>query len=52
MQFSVTSCAQRDQVQLGIVAGLTAKLLVVNFQVCHRATRLTSPAIPTQNLLS
>jgi hypothetical protein len=52
MRFRVALCAQGDQVQLGIVAGLTAKLLVVNFQVRHRAARLTPPAIPTQNLLS
>ncbi len=38
MQFSVALRAQSDQVQLGIIAGLTAKLLVVNFQVRHRAT--------------
>jgi hypothetical protein len=51
MHFSVALCAQRDEVQLGIIAGLTAKLLVVNFQVRHRPTRLTPPTIATQNAL-
>jgi hypothetical protein len=52
MRFRVALCAQRDQVQLGIIAGLTAKLLMVNFQIRHCATRLTPPAIATRNLLS
>src|ERR1019366_5208881 len=34
-----------------IVAGVVTKLFVMDFQVRHRATRLTSPAIATQHLL-
>jgi hypothetical protein len=41
----------RDQVLFGIIAGLAAKLFVVDLQVRDRAVRLTPPAIPTQNLL-
>jgi hypothetical protein len=44
--------AERDQVLFGVVAGMAAKLFVVNFKVGHRATRLTPPAIATQHLLS
>jgi hypothetical protein len=43
--------AQRDQVLFGIVAGMAAKLFVVDFQVRHRAARLTPPAVATQDLL-
>jgi hypothetical protein len=43
--------AQGDQVRFGILAGMTSKMFVVNFQVRHRAAKLTSPAIATQNLL-
>jgi len=42
--------AERDEVLFGIIAGLTAKLLVVDLQVRHRATRLTTPPIATQHL--
>ena len=44
-------CTERDQVLLGIVAGVTAKLFVVDFQVRHCAARLTPPAVTTQGLL-
>ena len=47
----VTSVAKRDQVLFGVVAGVAAKFFVVDFQVHHRATRLTSPAIAKQDLL-
>ena len=43
--------AQGDQVLLGIVAGVTAKLFVVDFQARQSATELTPPAIATQHLL-
>ena len=42
--------AQCDQVFFGIVAGVTPKLSVVDFHVCHCTARLTPPAIATQNL--
>jgi hypothetical protein len=43
--------AKCNKVLVGIIAGLAAKLFVVNLQVRHRAARLTPPAIATQNLL-
>ena len=43
--------AERDQVLLGVVAGMAAKPFVVDLQVRHGAARLTPPAITTQNLL-
>ncbi len=52
MRLRVACCTQRDQVQLGIFAGLAAKLLMVRFQVRHGATRLTPPAVATQDLLA
>jgi hypothetical protein len=35
--------AEGDQVLLGVVAGMAAKLFVVDLQVRHRAARLTPP---------
>jgi hypothetical protein len=43
--------AKRDQVLFGIVAGMAAKLFVMDLQVRHRAARLTPPAVAPQNLL-
>jgi hypothetical protein len=40
MDCAVAGISQRDQV-LYIVAGVAAKLLMMNFQIRHRATRLT-----------
>ena len=51
MSTSVACRAQRDQVLLRIVAGVAAKLFVVDLQVQHRAARLTPPGITTQDLL-
>jgi hypothetical protein len=51
MRSGVALSAKGDEVLLGIVAGLTAKLLVMNFQVRHCSARLTSPAITTQDAL-
>jgi hypothetical protein len=47
----VASSAHRYQVLLGIIAGMTPKLFVVDLQVRHRAAGLASPAITSQNLL-
>jgi hypothetical protein len=44
--------AERDQVVFGIVAGLAAKLLVVNLKIGHRAASLTPPAVPAQDSLT
>ena len=46
----MTGRTQRDQVFLGVVAQLTAKLLVMNLKIVQTAARLTFPAIPLQNL--
>ncbi len=40
---------QCDQVVLGVVTQLTAKLLVMNLKIAQTAARLTSPPIPLQN---
>ena len=48
---SMTGRAEGDQVLFGVVARVAAKLLVVDFQVRHRAAQLTPPAIATQDLL-
>jgi hypothetical protein len=47
----VASSAHRDQILLGVMAGMAAKLFVVDLQVRHRSARLTPPAIAPQNLL-
>ena len=47
---SVTFCAARDEIQFRIFPAVAAKLLVVDFQIRHRATGLTPPAIATKNL--
>jgi hypothetical protein len=52
VRLSVARCTQRDQVQLGIFAGLAAKLLMVDFQSRHRAAGLTPPAVAPQDLLA
>jgi hypothetical protein len=39
----------RGMVLFGVVAGMAAKLPVMDLQVRHRATRLTAPAIATQD---
>jgi len=43
---------QSDQVQLGIVTGVTTKCAVMNLQVLHAAARLTAKAIPAQDILA
>jgi hypothetical protein len=43
--------AERNQVLFGVVAGVAAKLFVVDFEVRHRAAELTTPAVATQHLL-
>jgi hypothetical protein len=44
MHASMAPRAERDEVLLGVVARLAAKLFVVDLQVRHRAARLTPPA--------
>ena len=45
----MTGRTQSDQVLVGVVAQLTAKLLVMNLKIAQTATRLTFPSIPLQN---
>jgi hypothetical protein len=52
MYGGVAFAAQRDQVLLGIVAGMAAKLLVVNLKIGHRAARLASPTVPEEHLVA
>ncbi len=49
MYFLMAVGTQRDQVLLGTVEQMTAKLLVMNLKITQTAARLTSPAIPLQN---
>jgi len=51
VQFSVALLAERDKVQFRVISRMAAKFLVVNFQVRHRAARLTPPPVATQHLL-
>jgi hypothetical protein len=45
MHFDMAAIANRDQVFFGVMACMTPKLFVVNFQVRHRATGLTPPTV-------
>jgi hypothetical protein len=47
----MTGRTQGDQVQLGISSTSITELLMMNFQVRHRAAGLTSPAIASKHLL-
>ena len=47
----VARSAHRNQVLFAIIAGVAAKLFVMDLQVRHRAARLTPPGIATQDLL-
>jgi len=47
MSHTVAVAAECDQVFFRVLAGVTAKLLVVNFEVRHRSAGLASPAIAT-----
>jgi hypothetical protein len=43
--------AQCNQILFRIDARMAAEFFVMNLQIRHRATRLTPPAVATQNLL-
>ena len=51
MDSEVTFGAQGDQVFFGIVAGVAAELLMMNFEVRHCAAVLTSPVVPLEDLM-
>jgi len=44
--------AQRDEILFVVFARVTAKLFVVDFEVCHRAAKLAAPAVSPQYLLA
>jgi|HubBroStandDraft_6_1064221.scaffolds.fasta_scaffold05418_8 hypothetical protein len=44
--------AQSDQVLLRIIAGVAAKIFMVDLKIGHRAARLAPPAVTTQNLMA
>jgi hypothetical protein len=48
MSGSMALVTQRDQILFGILARVTAELLVVDFKVGHRTAGLTTPTIPPQ----
>ena len=48
MNATMALVAKRDQVLLGIFAGVTTESFVVDLQIRHRAARLTSPAVTSQ----
>ncbi len=52
MQFGVACRAQRDQVFFRVGSRMTAELDVVHLKIRHHTTRLTTPAIATQDLLA
>jgi len=43
---------QRDEIPFLIPTGVAAKLLVMDFEICHGTTQLASPAIAPQYLLA
>jgi hypothetical protein len=44
--------AKGDQILLGVIPGLAAKLFVVNFKIGHRAARLASPTVAAEHLVA
>ena len=52
MHSGVACRAQRDQVFIRVASRMAAKLSVVHLKIRHRATRLTPPAVATQDLLA
>jgi len=51
MDAAVALGAERNQVLLGIGAGMATELFVVNLKIGHRPARLTAPGIAPQHLL-
>jgi hypothetical protein len=44
--------AEGNQILLGVLSGLAAKLFVMNFEIGHRAARLASPAITAEHVVT
>jgi hypothetical protein len=51
MNRRMTIWTEGNQILLGILASVASKLLMVDFQMRHRAARLTPPAVATQHPL-
>jgi hypothetical protein len=49
MKLRVTVTAECDQVFLGILTGMTSKVLVMNLEIFQRSAALASPCIPLKN---
>jgi hypothetical protein len=49
---SMAYAAERNQVLLAIVTGMTTEFFVVNLKIGHGAAGLASPAIPAEYLLT
>ncbi len=49
MKRSMACFAERDEIRLRIIAIQAAEFFVVDLQIRHHPTRLTSPAIATQH---
>lgn len=52
VNLSMTSSAEGNQILLGIMPKLAAKLFVVNLEVGHCAAGLAPPAVATQHLVA
>lgn len=44
--------AEGNQILLGVLSGLAAKLFVMNSEIGHRAARLASPAVAVKHLVA
>jgi len=51
MQGRMTRYADGDEILPGVVAGVAAELLVMDFHVRHGAAQLTPPTVAPQHLL-
>jgi len=49
---TVACSAERNQIVFNVVAGLAAKLFVMNLKIRHRSTELAPPAVPAQHLIA
>jgi len=52
VQLRVAFTAKSNKVPLAIIAAATAELLMMDFQIRHRAAALAAPAISPQHLLT
>lgn len=52
MQSDVACGAEGNKVLFGVVAGVAAEFLMMNFEIGYGAARLASPAIAVQHLVA